>query len=81
MWERGLVTLEQDLSYKIKKKARVIFVALVKKYGITYIFQLPPSSGSFYRSYSDYQWLLTTNKQHLQAQKNGKFYGKGDSMP
>ena len=43
-------------------------------YGIMYLSQLSPSSGSFFRSHSDYQWLLTTNKRHLEAQKNGEFF-------
>ncbi len=41
------------------------------KYGIMHLSQLPSSSDSFIRCHSDYQWLLTTNKRHLEAPKIG----------
>ena len=49
---------------------------LANKYGIRYLPQLLPSmvaSLVLILSLSDYQWLLTTNKQHLAAPK-AKFY-------
>ncbi len=45
-----------------------------------YLSQLPSSSDSFIRYHSDYQWLLTTNKQHLEAPKIDKFLNYTDTV-
>ncbi len=41
------VTVDNKLLATIKRMARVIFVYLANKYGITYLPQLPSSSSSF----------------------------------
>ncbi len=65
---------QQVLRYK-KRMARIIFVILANKYGITYLPQLLPAVVAcltLILRHSDYWWVLTTNNWHFVASPNGE---------